>query len=111
MALLFAKYAREVAKALPSDKAYPLRGRKNARRARRNGDTTEAFVLCCSVIVVTKIPLDARLPRLVMADPAIEVIERDIALSHIWNWLNLTIAAGAEVRRSRATPHRAVGEW
>src|SRR6202163_2655085 len=32
--LSFAKYAREVAKALPSDKAYPLRGRKNARRAR-----------------------------------------------------------------------------
>jgi hypothetical protein len=32
--LLFAKYAREVAKALPSDKAYPLRGSENARRAR-----------------------------------------------------------------------------
>jgi hypothetical protein len=34
MALLFAKYAREVAKALPSDKAYPLRGsEKSAARA------------------------------------------------------------------------------
>ena len=32
--LLFAKYAREVAKALPSDKAYPPRGSENARRAR-----------------------------------------------------------------------------
>jgi hypothetical protein len=32
--LLFAKYAREVAKALPSDKAYPLRSAENARRAR-----------------------------------------------------------------------------
>jgi hypothetical protein len=32
--LLFAKYAREVAKALPSDKAYPPRGLENARRAR-----------------------------------------------------------------------------
>ena len=61
----------------------------------------------------TKIPLDTPLPRLVTADPAIEVIERDIALPHIWNWLNLTIAAGAmiEVRRPRATPHRAAGEW
>jgi hypothetical protein len=33
VALLFAKEAREVAEALPSDKAYPLRGWKNARRA------------------------------------------------------------------------------
>jgi hypothetical protein len=32
--LLFAKYTREVAKALPSDEAYPLRGLENARRAR-----------------------------------------------------------------------------
>jgi hypothetical protein len=32
--LLFAKYAREVAKALPSDKAYPPRGSENPRRAR-----------------------------------------------------------------------------
>jgi hypothetical protein len=30
--LLFAKYAREVAKALPSDKAYPPCGSENARR-------------------------------------------------------------------------------
>ena len=32
--LLFAEYAREVAKALPSDKAYLCAARKNARRAR-----------------------------------------------------------------------------
>jgi hypothetical protein len=31
----------------------------------------------------TKIPLDTPLARLVTADPAIEVIERDIALPHI----------------------------
>jgi hypothetical protein len=31
--LLLAKHAREVAKVLPSDKAYPLRGSENARRA------------------------------------------------------------------------------
>jgi hypothetical protein len=31
----------------------------------------------------TKIPLDTPLARLVMADPAIGVIERDIALPHI----------------------------
>ena len=32
--LMFAKYTREVARALPSDQAYPLRGSENARRAR-----------------------------------------------------------------------------
>ena len=32
--LLFAMYAREVAKALPSNKAYPPRGTENALRAR-----------------------------------------------------------------------------
>jgi len=31
--LLFAMYAREVAKALPSNKAYPPRGTENALRA------------------------------------------------------------------------------
>jgi hypothetical protein len=31
--LLFAKYVRKVAKALPGDKAHPLRGSENARRA------------------------------------------------------------------------------
>jgi hypothetical protein len=45
-----------------------------------------------------KIPLDTPLARLVTADPAIEVIERDIMLGHIWNWLNLKIAAGAVSR-------------
>ncbi|MBT1512845.1 hypothetical protein KIP88_20325 [Bradyrhizobium sp. SRL28] len=34
MTLLFAMYAREVAKALPSNKAYPPRGTENALRAR-----------------------------------------------------------------------------
>jgi hypothetical protein len=50
---------------------------------------------------------------LVTTDPAIELIERDIALPHVWNWLNFKIAIGAmiEVQRSRATPHRAAGEW
>jgi hypothetical protein len=45
----------------------------------------------------TKIPLDTPLARLVTADPAIEVIERDIVLRPIWNWLNLKIAAGAVI--------------
>jgi len=31
--LLFAKYAREVAKSPPSEKTYPPRGSENARRA------------------------------------------------------------------------------
>jgi hypothetical protein len=35
------------------------------------------------IIWGTKIPLDTPLARLVMADPAIGVIERDIALPHI----------------------------
>ena len=34
--LLFAKYAREVARALPSDQAYPLRG--SVKRAARASD-------------------------------------------------------------------------
>ena len=36
MTLLFAKYAREVAKALPSDQAYPLRG--SEKRTARASD-------------------------------------------------------------------------
>ena len=43
----------------------------------------------------TNIPLESPLARLITADSAIEVTERDIALAHIWNWLNLKIAAGA----------------
>jgi hypothetical protein len=35
--LLFAKYAREVAKALPSDKAYPLRGSEKHTARASNG--------------------------------------------------------------------------
>jgi len=35
--LLFAKYAREVAKALPSDKAYPLRGSEKRTARASNG--------------------------------------------------------------------------
>jgi hypothetical protein len=34
---LFAKYAREVAKALPSDKAYPLRGSEKRTARASNG--------------------------------------------------------------------------
>ena len=37
VALLFAKYAREVAKALPSDKAYPLRGSEKRTARASNG--------------------------------------------------------------------------
>jgi hypothetical protein len=35
--LLFAKYAREVAKALPSDQAYPLRGSEKRTARASNG--------------------------------------------------------------------------
>jgi hypothetical protein len=35
--LLFAKYAREVAKALPSDQAYPLRGSEKCTARASNG--------------------------------------------------------------------------
>ena len=35
--LLFTKYAREVAKALPSDKAYPLRGSEKRTARASNG--------------------------------------------------------------------------
>ena len=35
--------------------------------------------------------------RLVTADPAIDVNERDIALSHVWHRLNRKIAAGATI--------------
>jgi hypothetical protein len=35
--LLFAKYAREVAKALPSDQAYPLRGSEKRKARASNG--------------------------------------------------------------------------
>jgi hypothetical protein len=45
----------------------------------------------------TSIPLDTPLARLDTVDPGIEVIERDIMLRHIWNWLNLKIAAGAAI--------------
>ena len=45
----------------------------------------------------TKILLDTPLAPLITADPAIEVIERDIMLRPIWNWLNLKIAAGAVI--------------
>jgi hypothetical protein len=48
-------------------------------------------------LLCTKIPLDTPLARLATADPAIEVIERDIMFRHIWNWLNLKIAAGAVI--------------
>jgi hypothetical protein len=42
----------------------------------------------------TSIRLDTLLAPLVTVDPAIEVIERDIELPLIWNWLTLKIAAG-----------------
>ena len=42
MTLLFAKYVREVAEPLPSDKAHPLRG---VRKMRNAGVTSHAFVV------------------------------------------------------------------
>jgi len=46
----------------------------------------------------TKIPLDTPLARLVTTNPAVDVIERDSARLHMWNWLNLMTAGWLPAR-------------
>src|SRR3982074_2172977 len=60
--LLFARYTREVAKALQSDEAYPLRGLENTRRARGTlSATARASGLQPREVAIDRLPESDRL--------------------------------------------------